>query len=136
MAVSAASATSRSWGPCSLPPARAAAVSRAARDSGVVTHGPGAEPSTTRRSLLAAPLLLLPLAAPGAAPAVQGYTAGRIPGLGDVDDEGYRRYTRPAGKSGGHGIGWSGESRPAAPGALDWGDHTRGQGTPGSFPGP
>merc|ERR1711937_46781 len=39
--------------------------------------------------------------------AIQGLTAGRVPGLSAVDSEGFRRYTRPEGKSGGHGIGWS-----------------------------
>lgn len=43
----------------------------------------------------------------GSAQAVQGLTAGRIPGLTPVDSEGFRTYTRPEGKSGGHGIGWS-----------------------------
>lgn len=41
------------------------------------------------------------------ASAIQGLTAGRIPGLGEVDADGFRTYTRPAGKSGGHGVGWS-----------------------------
>ncbi|QDZ21126.1 PsbP domain-containing protein [Chloropicon primus] len=39
--------------------------------------------------------------------AVQGMTAGRIPGLSGVDSEGFRTYSRPEGKMGGHGIGWS-----------------------------
>ena len=39
--------------------------------------------------------------------AVQGLTAGRIPGLSAVDKEGFRTYARPEGKSGGHGVGWS-----------------------------
>ncbi|KAK9814544.1 hypothetical protein WJX72_007668 [[Myrmecia] bisecta] len=35
-------------------------------------------------------------------------TAGRIPGLSTAPDgEGYFTYTRPEGKSGGHGVGWS-----------------------------
>lgn len=39
---------------------------------------------------------------------VQGLTAGRIPGISSTPDEsGMYTYTRPAGKSGGHGIGWS-----------------------------
>jgi hypothetical protein len=32
---------------------------------------------------------------------------GRIPGLGKPAEDGSRRYTRPEGKSGGHGVGWS-----------------------------
>eukprot|EP00210_Caulerpa_lentillifera_P000630 g609.t1 len=40
--------------------------------------------------------------------AVQGSIAGRIPGLTEVPDEdGFLTYKRPAGKSGGHGVGWS-----------------------------
>lgn len=40
--------------------------------------------------------------------AVQGFVAGRIPGLTEVpDEEGFLTYTRPTGKSGGHGVGWS-----------------------------
>lgn len=40
--------------------------------------------------------------------AVQGITAGRIPGLSTTaDDLGFYTYTRPEGKSGGHGVGWS-----------------------------
>jgi hypothetical protein len=40
--------------------------------------------------------------------AVQGYTAGRIPGVTpDPDLPGILVYKRPAGKSGGHGVGWS-----------------------------
>ena len=41
------------------------------------------------------------------AEAVQGLTAGRIPGLTGPDADGFMRYTRPEGKSGGHGVGWS-----------------------------
>ena len=39
--------------------------------------------------------------------AVMGMTAGRVPGLAPADADGVRRYTRPEGKSGGHGVGWS-----------------------------
>jgi hypothetical protein len=39
---------------------------------------------------------------------VQGYTAGRIPGVSPTPDaDGYFTYTRPEGKQGGHGVGWS-----------------------------
>lgn len=34
-------------------------------------------------------------------------SAGRLPGFGPIDERGYRRYSRPEGKSGGHGVGWS-----------------------------
>ncbi|KAG2497548.1 hypothetical protein HYH03_004295 [Edaphochlamys debaryana] len=40
--------------------------------------------------------------------AIQGMTAGRMPGVSKVPDaEGYYLYRRPEGKSGGHGVGWS-----------------------------
>ncbi|KAG2436767.1 hypothetical protein HXX76_006291 [Chlamydomonas incerta] len=40
--------------------------------------------------------------------AIQGLTAGRIPGrTKEADAEGFYTYTRPEGKSGGHGVGWS-----------------------------
>ncbi len=67
--------------------------------------------SVTKRGLLcgvvasgAAGLLPQP---PLPAHAIQGLTAGRVPGLSKVDSEGFRTYSRPEGKSGGHGIGWS-----------------------------
>ena len=35
-------------------------------------------------------------------------SAGWMPGLSkEKDDSGFRTYTRPEGKSGGHGVGWS-----------------------------
>ncbi|XP_006663877.1 psbP domain-containing protein 4, chloroplastic [Oryza brachyantha] len=37
----------------------------------------------------------------------QGLLAGRIPGLSDPDEQGWRTYRRPDDKSGGHGVGWS-----------------------------
>lgn len=43
----------------------------------------------------------------GGAKAFQGYTAGRIPGIRESDKDGFNVYTRPEGKQGGHGIGWS-----------------------------
>lgn len=39
--------------------------------------------------------------------AIQGITAGRIPGVTGPDADGIYTYTRPEGKSGGHGVGWS-----------------------------
>jgi len=47
------------------------------------------------------------LANPSIVQAVMGMTAGRVPGLAPADSKGIRRYTRPEGKSGGHGVGWS-----------------------------
>eukprot|EP00890_Picochlorum_soloecismus_P002135 jgi/Picsp_1/2922/NSC_01147-R1_psbp domain-containing protein chloroplastic-like len=65
-----------------------------------------------RSAVLRQGLLLVGLSAgPGVAPpasfAIQGLTAGRIPGIEGPDAEGYFLYTRPEGKSGGHGVGWS-----------------------------
>ncbi|KAM5546487.1 psbP domain-containing protein 4, chloroplastic [Rosa sericea] len=37
----------------------------------------------------------------------QGPLAGRIPGLSEPDEQGWRTYRRPDEKSGGHGVGWS-----------------------------
>uniref|UniRef100_A0A0F7GXI1 Photosystem II reaction center PsbP family protein n=1 Tax=Apostasia odorata TaxID=280455 RepID=A0A0F7GXI1_9ASPA len=37
----------------------------------------------------------------------QGILAGRIPGLSEPDEKGWRTYRRPDDKSGGHGVGWS-----------------------------
>lgn len=67
--------------------------------------------TTTRRTALVAAMaassaLLIPFVRPAAA--IQGLTAGRIPGLSTVPDaDGFVTYTRPEGKSGGHGVGWS-----------------------------
>jgi len=66
---------------------------------------------TSRRSLLAASLLaslVLEGSLTRPAVAVQGLTAGRLPGVSkEKDAEGFRTYRRPDGKSGGHGVGWS-----------------------------
>ncbi|CAN7130524.1 unnamed protein product [Brassica rapa subsp. narinosa] len=68
----------------------------------------------SRRSLLATVSGLslassTSLAFPGEGLAVvkQGLLAGRVPGLSEPDDEGWRTYRRPDEKSGGHGVGWS-----------------------------
>jgi hypothetical protein len=70
-----------------------------------------AVPSATlsRRGLgaAAAALALGVCSAPAPALAVQGMIAGRVPGLAPADANGVRRYTRPEGKSGGHGVGWT-----------------------------
>uniref|UniRef100_A0A7S0RA50 PsbP C-terminal domain-containing protein n=1 Tax=Pyramimonas obovata TaxID=1411642 RepID=A0A7S0RA50_9CHLO len=69
------------------------------------------EPAFRRRDALAMPAAAAALTAlelPQSALAVQGLTAGRIPGLTPSDSlEGFNYYKRPAGKSGGHGVGWS-----------------------------
>ncbi|KAJ3693466.1 hypothetical protein LUZ60_008946 [Juncus effusus] len=36
-----------------------------------------------------------------------GLLAGRVPGLSEPDEKGWRTYQRPDEKSGGHGVGWS-----------------------------
>jgi len=41
------------------------------------------------------------------AEAVMGMIAGRVPGFSKTDCDGFRIYTRPEAKSGGHGVGWS-----------------------------
>ncbi|CAN8234294.1 unnamed protein product [Cochlearia groenlandica] len=67
----------------------------------------------SRRSVMASSVLSLvsttALVFPGDGLAVvkQGLLAGRVPGLSEPDDEGWRRYRRPDEKSGGHGVGWS-----------------------------
>ena len=79
-----------------------ASTSQPSRNVIAYAHG-------SRRELLAAGAVLLAGASSsGEAHAVQGLTAGRIPGLGpDPEMEGMNLYQRPAGKSGGHGVGWS-----------------------------
>mmetsp|Transcript_4594 Transcript_4594/g.8682 ORF Transcript_4594/g.8682 Transcript_4594/m.8682 type:complete len:271 (-) Transcript_4594:213-1025(-) len=71
------------------------------------SNAPQLHISTPRReallTLAAGPALAL--ASP--ALAVQGLTAGRVPGILPSALEGFNDYTRPDGKSGGHGVGWS-----------------------------
>ncbi|KAL9245106.1 hypothetical protein vseg_018794 [Gypsophila vaccaria] len=43
----------------------------------------------------------------GLAVVKQGLLAGRVPGLSEADEQGWRTYRRPDDKSGGHGVGWS-----------------------------
>ncbi|KAF5835636.1 hypothetical protein DUNSADRAFT_7138 [Dunaliella salina] len=69
------------------------------------------EPSSSRRAIL---LSVPPLVGSALlqqndeARAIQGGTAGRIPGQSkEPDENGFYTYTRPEGKSGGHGVGWS-----------------------------
>jgi len=71
------------------------------------------EPAASRRSVLLSAAVVAAaavpcLSAPGPAAAIQGITAGRLPGVSkDTDAEGFLTYQRPEGKSGGHGVGWS-----------------------------
>ncbi|KAH8515754.1 hypothetical protein H0E87_004264 [Populus deltoides] len=65
-----------------------------------------------RRSVLVSGVSLvstsvLGSAGEGLAVVKQGLLAGRIPGLSEPDDQGWRTYRRPDDKSGGHGVGWS-----------------------------
>jgi hypothetical protein len=63
----------------------------------------------SRRNLLGiAGTCLTSFFLPDEARAVQGLTAGRVPGLSpDPDMPNVQIYCRPEGKSGGHGVGWS-----------------------------
>ncbi|KAJ4965565.1 hypothetical protein NE237_017414 [Protea cynaroides] len=63
----------------------------------------------TRRSAMVSLVSAAVSTFPGDGLAVvkQGLLAGRIPGLSDPDDKGWRTYRRPDEKSGGHGVGWS-----------------------------
>jgi len=87
---------------------RAVATRAAAADGGVAAALQSV--LATRRALLttlAASAATLALPTPPAA-AIQGLTAGRIPGLAPTPSpDGTFLYTRPEGKSGGHGVGWS-----------------------------
>ncbi|GLI69547.1 hypothetical protein VaNZ11_014098 [Volvox africanus] len=64
----------------------------------------------SRRETLGLSIAAVSTVVLGARPsqAIQGLTAGRIPGLSkEPDQEGFYMYVRPEGKSGGHGVGWS-----------------------------
>ncbi|XP_009610844.1 psbP domain-containing protein 4, chloroplastic isoform X1 [Nicotiana tomentosiformis] len=68
--------------------------------------------SLNRRSTIVSGVSLISsvlLGFPGEGSAVvkQGLLAGRVPGLSEPDEEGWRTYRRPDDKSGGHGVGWS-----------------------------
>ncbi|XP_042494065.1 psbP domain-containing protein 4, chloroplastic isoform X1 [Macadamia integrifolia] len=71
-------------------------------------------------SLVSAAVLTFP--GYGLAEVKQGLLAGRIPGLSEPDEKGWRTYRRPDEKSGGHGVGWS----PIIPYSFsvpqDWGE--------------
>ncbi|XP_059455616.1 psbP domain-containing protein 4, chloroplastic [Corylus avellana] len=65
-----------------------------------------------RRSILVSGVSLISSAVLGSpreglAVVKQGLLAGRIPGLSEPDEQGWRTYRRPDEKSGGHGVGWS-----------------------------
>ncbi|MCL7031343.1 hypothetical protein MKW94_030480 [Papaver nudicaule] len=58
-------------------------------------------------SLVSSTVLMGSFPSPGLAVIKQGLLAGRVPGLSDPDEQGWRTYKRPDAKSGGHGVGWS-----------------------------
>ncbi|TKY74166.1 PsbP domain-containing protein 4 [Spatholobus suberectus] len=60
-----------------------------------------------RRTVLASGVSLLGFPGESLAVVEQGFLAGRIPGLSEPDEQGWRTYRRPDEKSGGHGVGWS-----------------------------
>ncbi|XP_061348124.1 psbP domain-containing protein 4, chloroplastic [Gastrolobium bilobum] len=60
-----------------------------------------------RRTVLASGVSLLGFPGESLAVVKQGPLAGRIPGLSEPDEQGWRTYRRPDEKSGGHGVGWS-----------------------------
>ncbi|XP_057773806.1 psbP domain-containing protein 4, chloroplastic isoform X2 [Salvia miltiorrhiza] len=68
---------------------------------------------TNRRAVIASGVAVISSAAAfgfagdGLAVVKQGLLAGRIPGLSEPDEQGWRTYQRPDDKSGGHGVGWS-----------------------------
>ncbi|GAB4820194.1 hypothetical protein N2152v2_007240 [Parachlorella kessleri] len=93
--------------PKQAPKQRVAVCQAAGRHPQAGAQQPIVQPD--RRLVLAAAAaascsLLLPTTP---ASAVQGITAGRIPGITGPDAQGFLTYTRPEGKSGGHGVGWS-----------------------------
>ncbi|KVH99641.1 psbP domain-containing protein 4, chloroplastic [Cynara cardunculus var. scolymus] len=51
--------------------------------------------------------LMMGIPREGVAVVKQGLLAGRIPGLSEPNEQGWRTYRRPDEKSGGHGVGWS-----------------------------
>lgn len=75
------------------------------------TSDPTPSGNFSRRAALLAPLgagYIIAAASGRPALAIQGLTAGRVPGIsGAPDADGFQQYQRPEGKSGGHGVGWS-----------------------------
>lgn len=75
------------------------------RTSGLVVAEAG---NLNRRSVVISGVsLALAFPGEGIAAVKQGLLAGRIPGLSEPDEQGWRTYRRPDEKSGGHGVGWS-----------------------------
>ena len=92
------------------PPAFTIRCSATPNDHHHADQQSGTRRDTLRSLVAAATTLSLPLClslSPPLAHAVQGSIAGRIPGISGPGADGYYIYTRPEGKSGGHGVGWS-----------------------------
>lgn len=85
---------------------RHSTVAAASRNATEAAH-PAAGSLDRRTFLSAAAAVAVTAAWQAPALAIQGLVAGRIPGVSGPDDEGNMTYTRPEGKSGGHGVGWS-----------------------------
>ncbi|KAL6755585.1 hypothetical protein V8C86DRAFT_2674101 [Haematococcus lacustris] len=103
---------------------RISSVCRCTASSSQAQECPAPSSLAKRRDILA--LLATPVAlaaAPLPSHAIQGLTAGRIPGLSNTaDEDGFYQYQRPAGKSGGHGVGWSEIPRYAFKVPGGWGE--------------
>ncbi|CAN4121164.1 unnamed protein product [Withania somnifera] len=106
--------TSQHVVPRAVPEKRCSRINAAACSKHDVSMNQDCEKSAgswNRRSAIisGASLISSVLLFPGEGPAVvkQGLLAGRVPGLSEPDEEGWRTYRRPDEKSGGHGVGWS-----------------------------
>ncbi|KAE9608922.1 hypothetical protein Lal_00020488 [Lupinus albus] len=94
----------------SIPPSRILCHSSVSKDSCMINSGESKKLSSllvNRRTLLASGVSLLGFQGESLAVVKQGLLAGRIPGLSEPDEQGWRTYRRPDEKSGGHGVGWS-----------------------------
>ncbi|XP_019415949.1 PREDICTED: psbP domain-containing protein 4, chloroplastic [Lupinus angustifolius] len=93
-----------------IPPSRILCHSSVSKDSCTINSGESKKCSSllvNRRALLASGVSLLGFQGESLAVVKQGLLAGRIPGLSEPDEQGWRTYRRPDEKSGGHGVGWS-----------------------------
>jgi hypothetical protein len=87
---------------------RISTVSQAVHNEDAAVASTSQPDAVGRRTALGLLAITPVLAQAQSALAVQGLTAGLIPGLTPQPDQsGYYTYTRPEGKSGGHGVGWS-----------------------------
>lgn len=89
---------------------RTVAVASVSKHSCMISNGESEESSSllvNRRTLLVSGVSLLGFQGESLAVVKQGLLAGRVPGLSEPDEQGWRTYRRPDEKSGGHGVGWS-----------------------------